>query len=44
MAAEIIPELAFSGIGFFFCAGIDIIVPGAGVNGNIFLSRDVLAK
>ena len=42
MAVEITPELAFSGTGFFFCAGIDVIVPGAG--GNTFPSKDVLAK
>ena len=36
MAAEITPELAFSGTGFSFCAGIDVIVPGAGVSGNTF--------
>ena len=37
MAAEIIPELAFSGIGFSFYVGIDIIVPGAKAGGNAFL-------
>ena len=37
MAVEIIPKLAFLGIGFFFCAGINIIVPGAGAGGNAFL-------
>ena len=44
MAAEIIPELAFLGTGFSFYTGIDVIVPGAGINGNTFLSRDVLVK
>ena len=42
MAVEIAPELVFSGIGFFFCAGVNIIVPGIG--GNIFLFKDVLVK
>ena len=42
MAAEIIPELALSGTGFSFYAGIDIIVPGAG--GNTFPFRNVLVK
>ena len=36
MAAEITLKLAFSGIGFFFCAGIDVIVPGVGAGGNTF--------
>ena len=44
MAAEIVPKLALLGTGFSFCAGIDVIVPKAGVNGNTFLSRDVLVK
>ena len=42
MVVEITPELVISGTGFFFYAGVDIIVPGAG--GNTFLSRDVLVK
>ena len=42
MAAEIIPELVISGIGFFFCTGIYVIVPGA--VSNTFPSKDVLIK
>ena len=34
----------FFGYWFFFYIGINIIMPGAGVNGNTFLSRDVLVK
>ena len=44
MAVEITLELVFSGIGFSFYTGIDIIIPGARVGGNTFLSRNILAK
>ena len=44
MVVEIIPELVLSGTGFFFYVGIDIIMPGAGVNSNTFLFKDVLVK
>ena len=44
MAIEIIFKLVFLGIDFFFYISINIIVPGVGVNGNTFLSRDILAK
>ena len=37
ITAEIIFKLTISGIGFSLCAGIDIIMPGAGVNNNTFL-------
>ena len=42
IAVEITPELVILGIGFFFCVGIDVIMPGVG--GNTFLFRDVLVK
>ena len=36
MAVKIIPKLAFSGTGFFFYAGINIIIPGVKVSNNTF--------
>ena len=36
MAAKITLELAVSGIGFSFYAGIDVIMPGARAGGNAF--------
>ena len=42
MAVKVILKVVISGIGFFFYLGIDVIMPG--VNGNAFLSRNVLAK
>ena len=42
MAVEITHKLIISGTGFFFYAGIDVIMPGVG--GNIFLFKDMLVK